>query len=100
MPRRVLPLKPPAHTLWTAAAAFLDRPDLDLIEPAGMHGCMHDDNPWVPLPHPRASAVRRTAWPASGAIATSQTCTSRGYACLSQRHLKVRRQKACQRNSV
>ena len=28
MPRRVLPLKPPAHTLQTAAAAFLDRPDL------------------------------------------------------------------------
>jgi site-specific recombinase XerD len=25
MPRRVLPLKPPAHTLQTAAAAFLDR---------------------------------------------------------------------------
>src|SRR5689334_22728206 len=28
MPRRVLPLKPSDHTLQTAAAAFLDRPDL------------------------------------------------------------------------
>jgi hypothetical protein len=52
MPRRVLPLKRTDHTLQTAAAAFLDRPDLSpasrrsyaqtlqrLAQPLGTTGC-------------------------------------------------------------